>query len=677
MAAQANPLALFWDTDDEIEDVVMVVEGPSASGHSGQGRMRAGPPDGFESPRPVPYSLQSPIRIRDAVVSQPLHQQASAGMQAGSTHQLDWNDEEEDDVDDIHPGERLASKGGSVGPAYRSGPSSLAGPSHRLQPCHPDPNHVANFVPFPSVVGAMSSARCPMTLYDWQADCLRKSNVLEGRANLVYCAPTSGGKSMVAELLMLRRTMETGKPALLVLPYVAICTEKASHFRRIFSHFVEGHQAGDPRGPPGPTVVEFYGSLTGTDVLDGVKGPAVIVATIEKANILVNKWVEEANGTPEILQQRLSAVTVDELHMVGDAQRGYLLELMLTKLRYLRTSIQIIGMSATISKVEVVAEWLRARLYITQYRPVPLLEYFVHGDRVTLPDKTLVRVLDTELVGSSATDLDAVTALVSESVSEGHSVIVFCSSRRACQATAEFLVQRLDVQRALEAAVRNDDKENPMSAEKKASQERRRSIADELQIHQNSPAIKGQPAFRLDANNGGDASSAGDAVATDTASVREKRLNQQLSAFSSSLEKTDLQVSIENGISWHHAGLDAEERALVEQAFLSGAVRIEAPRRRPILHMHLRALTHSPALRTCSLARSPSSVQHRRWPRASICRLVESSSASHTSDATRTTFSSPRSICRWWAGPAGLALTPLERAFSSEERGSRMPNCTI
>jgi replicative superfamily II helicase len=77
-----------------------------------------------------------------------------------------------------------------------------------------------------------------------------------------------------------------------------------------------------------------------------------------------------------VLQQRLSAVTIDELHMVGDAQRGYLLELMLTKLRYLKTSIQIIGMSATISKVEIVASWLRAQLYITQYRPVPLQEYF-------------------------------------------------------------------------------------------------------------------------------------------------------------------------------------------------------------------------------------------------------------------------------------------------------------
>jgi len=36
----------------------------------------------------------------------------------------------------------------------------------------------------------------------------------------------SAGKSFVAEILMLRRVITTGKMALLVLPYVSICAEK-------------------------------------------------------------------------------------------------------------------------------------------------------------------------------------------------------------------------------------------------------------------------------------------------------------------------------------------------------------------------------------------------------------------------------------------------------------------
>lgn len=39
-------------------------------------------------------------------------------------------------------------------------------------------------------------------------------------------AQDSAGKSLVAEVLMIRRILATGKKALLVLPYVALCSEK-------------------------------------------------------------------------------------------------------------------------------------------------------------------------------------------------------------------------------------------------------------------------------------------------------------------------------------------------------------------------------------------------------------------------------------------------------------------
>lgn len=42
-------------------------------------------------------------------------------------------------------------------------------------------------------------------------------------------------------------------------------------------------------------------------------------------------------------------VVLDELHMLDDEHRGYLLELMVTKLLLLQQDIQIVGMSATLS----------------------------------------------------------------------------------------------------------------------------------------------------------------------------------------------------------------------------------------------------------------------------------------------------------------------------------------
>ena len=58
-----------------------------------------------------------------------------------------------------------------------------------------------------------------------QAECLLQEGVLR-LGNLVYCAPTSGGKSLVAEVLMLRAVAATGGTALLVLPFVSLCEEK-------------------------------------------------------------------------------------------------------------------------------------------------------------------------------------------------------------------------------------------------------------------------------------------------------------------------------------------------------------------------------------------------------------------------------------------------------------------
>ena len=66
----------------------------------------------------------------------------------------------------------------------------------------------------------------------------------------------------------------------------------------------------------------------------GFIGTDIAICTIEKANSLVNRLMEERK------MSSLGMVVIDEMHMIGDGHRGYLLELMLSKIRFLQSKIE-------------------------------------------------------------------------------------------------------------------------------------------------------------------------------------------------------------------------------------------------------------------------------------------------------------------------------------------------
>lgn len=70
------------------------------------------------------------------------------------------------------------------------------------------------------------------TLYDWQVKCLFNTKVLIN-GNLVYCAPTGGGKTLIAELAILKTVLVSQKKAIFVLPFVSLVLEKEKYFKKL------------------------------------------------------------------------------------------------------------------------------------------------------------------------------------------------------------------------------------------------------------------------------------------------------------------------------------------------------------------------------------------------------------------------------------------------------------
>nr|XP_016797221.2 DNA polymerase theta isoform X6 [Pan troglodytes] len=350
-------------------------------------------------------------------------------------------------------------------------------------------------------------------MFEWQAECLLLGQVLEGK-NLVYSAPTSAGKTLVAELLILKRVLEMRKKALFILPFVSVAKEKKYYLQSLFQEVgikVDGYM-----GSTSPS--RHFSSLD------------IAVCTIERANGLINRLIEENK------MDLLGMVVVDELHMLGDSHRGYLLELLLTKICYitrksascqadlassLSNAVQIVGMSATLPNLELVASWLNAELYHTDFRPVPLLESVKVGNSIYDSSMKLVREFEPMLQVKG--DEDHVVSLCYETIRDNHSVLLFCPSKKWCEKLADIIAREFyNLHHQAEGLVKPSECP-PVILEQKELLE----VMDQL-----------------------------------------RRLPSGLDSV--------LQKTVPWGVAFHHAGLTFEERDIIEGAFRQGLIRVLA-----------------------------------------------------------------------------------------------------
>ncbi|GFY42173.1 helicase POLQ-like [Trichonephila inaurata madagascariensis] len=267
-------------------------------------------------------------------------------------------------------------------------------------------------------------------LYPWQNECLVLPAVKQKR-NLIYSLPTSGGKTLVAEILIMRELLCYFKDAILVLPYISLVQEKVRGLA--------------PFAIDLDFVIEECAGIKGTiPPRKRRKRHTLYICTIEKAHSLVNSMIEAKR------MDEIGLIVVDELHMIGEkGGRGAVLESLLSKVIFISKRTQIIGMSATLSNMGDLLQFLNAEVYEKDFRPIELKEYVKVGKELyELVDKhseewRLVRNLDFGYTKDMLVrDPDMITGLILEVIPQ-NSCLVFCPTKKHCENVAKMVCQFL------------------------------------------------------------------------------------------------------------------------------------------------------------------------------------------------------------------------------------------
>jgi helicase len=245
-------------------------------------------------------------------------------------------------------------------------------------------------------------------LYPPQEECIRRG-ILDGKS-MVVSIPTAAGKTLVAELCMLKALAEGRGRCLYIVPLRALASEKYEEFKDKYSPlgFKVGVSTGD-YDTVDPRLATYD----------------ILVATSERVDSLLRhraKWLADL----------VAVAVVDEIHILDDPGRGPTLEVLITRLRQVNPSVQIVALSATIGNAGELANWLGAELVRSEWRPVPLRKGVYYGGRIIFSDGSAHRV---------SVHGDPLLSLTHETLLEGGQVLIFVNTRRSSQAVASSLAE--------------------------------------------------------------------------------------------------------------------------------------------------------------------------------------------------------------------------------------------
>lgn len=232
--------------------------------------------------------------------------------------------------------------------------------------------------------------------------------------NLLVVSATASGKTLIGELAGIPRALKGGK-FLYLSPLVALANQKYRDFQKRYGKLdlKVSIKVGMSRIKAREEL-----SLPKSKVEDS----DIVVGTYEGLDFLLR-----AGRASEL--SNLSTVVVDEIHMLGDADRGPRLKGLIQRLRFLFPNLQIIGLSATVGNNQEIANEFGMKLVEYSKRPVPLERHLIFARSEEDKNHWMTQITRSEFQKRSQKGF------------HGQSII-FTNSRRKTHSIADYLVKR-------------------------------------------------------------------------------------------------------------------------------------------------------------------------------------------------------------------------------------------
>ncbi|HPO07225.1 MAG TPA: DEAD/DEAH box helicase [bacterium] len=243
-----------------------------------------------------------------------------------------------------------------------------------------------------------------------------KQGLLTGSEGLMVCAPTSSGKTLLAELAFLAEAKHD-RPVILLVPSKALASER---YNRLKSRY-------DPLG--------YRICLSSRDHSE--EDRSIAEGRYHLAVIVYEKMWGLLLRHPGLVSS-VRVIVIDELQYIADPDRGPDLELLLTRLRSVK-EIRFLGLSA-VSSSEILAQWLGCRSVVETARPVELRQGVLCGNRFLYREHNSGREGEEHF---PLPEVDNESVLMLEAAkhfaAQGESSILFWPSRKVCYEAAHRL----------------------------------------------------------------------------------------------------------------------------------------------------------------------------------------------------------------------------------------------